>query len=274
MTLESGYIRSGAAEIYYEETGQGRPVLFAHAGVADRRMWDPQFADPVTGHRFIRSDMRGFGKSEWVAESYSPHSDLLAVIDALRLDEIILVGCSMGGRAVLEIAVSIPGRIAGLIVIGTGTPGWEPPDGWYMPPEYEGSEEIFKAGEWRKAAEIDARVWGVGVGRTWEQTNQEFLQRLIEMDLKPVTTEYERNDHMSWMEPPIAGRLDEIRVPTVVVVGEHDLPDIMAGTEHLAGLLSDQPLVVIPASAHLPSMEHPGVFNPLLESWLGRFSAV
>ena len=123
VPLNSGYTPSGAAKIYYEEVGTGRPVLFCHAGVTDRRMWDPQFDNPVLGHRYIRSDMRGFGNSEWVAEAYRSHADILAVIEHLDLDDVVLVGCSMGGKAAMEVTVAAPERISGLVVIGAGEPG-------------------------------------------------------------------------------------------------------------------------------------------------------
>lgn len=271
VPLNSGYTPSGAAKIYYEEVGTGRPVLFCHAGVTDRRMWDPQFDNPVLGHRYIRSDMRGFGNSEWVAEAYRSHADILAVIEHLDLDDVVLVGCSMGGKAAMEVTVAAPERISGLVVIGAGEPGWEPPDGGYRPPQWDNLDPLWEAEDWDRLTEIDAEVWVVGVGRTRAETSDGVFQKVIEMDRTPIMTELDRDDYLGWMEPPIAERLDEISVPSLVVVGQYDLPDIVEGTDRLAKRISDQSRVVIADAAHLPSFEQPDAFNPLLESFLGSF---
>jgi pimeloyl-ACP methyl ester carboxylesterase len=268
MASRSGHAQSRQARIFYEEAGEGRPVLFCHAGVADLRMWDAQFAAPVPGHRYVRSDMRGYGLSEWVAEPYSPTTDVEAVVDHLTLEDLVLVGCSMGGRIAMEIAVRRPETVSALVIIGSGTPGWEPPDGFYEPPQYEGSEQIFKEGRWDEAAHLDAEVWGVGVGREWEDTDADFLERMMEMDRVPVQTEYERDEYNEWAEENMLERVGEISVPTLVVVGEHDLPHVVTATADLATRISDRPRVLIEASAHLPSMERPEVFNPIFEEFL------
>lgn len=270
--LTSGYLRSGNAQIFYESTGEGRPVFFAHAGVADRRMWDPQFEAAAPGHRYVRSDMRGFGNSEWFAEPYSPHSDILAVIESLDLRGVVLVGCSMGGRAVMEVAVTSPDRVDGLVVVGTGLPGWKPKEGGYIPPQWADLDPLWKAEDWEAITTIDADVWGVGVGRSREQMDQGLYELIRIMDRRPVTTEMERDDHMSWMEPPISARLDELAVPAMVVVGAHDLPDVIQGCRLLAGRISDRDVVVIPDAAHLPNLERPEVFNPVLAAFLSSLS--
>jgi pimeloyl-ACP methyl ester carboxylesterase len=270
MTLRSGFARSGKADIYYEDIGEGRAVVFCHAGVSDRRLWDPQFEAVLPDHRYVRSDMRGFGKSEWVPEPYSPHRDILAVIDHLGLDDVILVGCSMGGRAVMELAVTIPERVAGILVAGSGLPGWEPEDGGYTPPQWSNLDPLWEAEDWDAIARIDAEVWAIGVSREESEVDPGFIAKMVEMDREPIKTENERDKYMTWMEPPIAGRIDEIQAPAVVVVGEHDLPDLVTSTAHLAERLGAE-RHVLPGTAHLPSLETPEQFNLVLGSFLRSF---
>ena len=219
--------------------------------------------------RFRDSALFDVGKTvEWVAEPYSPTTDVEAVVDHLALEDLVLVGCSMGGRIAMEIAVRRPQTVSALVIIGSGTPGWEPPDGFYKPPQYEGSEQIFMEGRWDEAVHLDAEVWGVGVGRDWEDTDAGFLERMMEMDRVPVQTEYERDEYNEWAEENMLKRVGEISVPTLVVVGEHDLPHVVTATDDLATRISDRPRVLIGASAHLPSMERPEVFNPIFEEFL------
>ncbi len=73
------------------------------------------------------------------------------------------------------------------------------------------------------------------------------------------------------LEPPKEGRMVEISVPTLVVVGEHDLPDIRAAALDLAEKLSEKEAVVIPGAAHLPNLEHPKAFNRALADFLRQF---
>jgi pimeloyl-ACP methyl ester carboxylesterase len=75
---------------------------------------------------------------------------------------------------------------------------------------------------------------------------------------------------MSWLEPSIAGRVDEIEAPAVVVVGEHDLPDLVTSTKLLAERLGADHHV-LPGTAHLPSLETPERFNQVLEAFLRSF---
>lgn len=273
MEIHSGFVTSGVASIYYEETGTGRPVLFCHAGVTDRRLWEHQFANPVPGHRYVRSDMRGFGKSEWAAEKYSPTDDLLNVIDALGLDDLVLVGCSMGGRASLEIAVRRPDQVSGLIIVGAGLPGWQPDGGGYTPPQWAELDPLWEAKDWTGLATIDADVWLVGVGRERTDVDPDLHRFVVEMGLTPVSTELERDDYFSWSLENEGGHWGKVDVPSLVMVGEHDLPDLVTSTRLLAELISSHPRELLTGTAHLPSLERPDLFNPLLEDFLRSLSS-
>lgn len=77
----------------------GPAVIFIHAGVSDRRMWDPQFRYFADRFQVVRYDLRGFGRSEMTDLSYSNRADLLRVLQFLRIEKAALVGCSMGGSA-------------------------------------------------------------------------------------------------------------------------------------------------------------------------------
>lgn len=81
----------------YDEAGSGPAVLFAHAGTADRRMWEHRFLALSARHRVIRYDWRGYGESGDAAGEFAHHEDLPAVLDALGVERAALVGCSMGG---------------------------------------------------------------------------------------------------------------------------------------------------------------------------------
>ncbi|QXV65978.1 alpha/beta hydrolase [Mucilaginibacter sp. 21P] len=92
--------------LYYEDLGQGKPVILIHGWPLDHQMWENQFQALVEGgYRVIAYDRRGFGKSDkpWTAYDYSTLADdLKAVIDQLQLEDVALIGFSMAGGEVVR----------------------------------------------------------------------------------------------------------------------------------------------------------------------------
>ena len=91
----------------HEVAGEGPGLLLVHAGVCDRRMWDGVFENLTRDHRVLRVDMRGFGETPEATEPHILGDDLHDALDAAGIDRAIVVGNSFGGRASLELAVSI-----------------------------------------------------------------------------------------------------------------------------------------------------------------------
>ena len=121
----SGYARSDGAKIYFESAGTGRAIAFIHAGVADCRMWDPQFELFARKFRVIRYDLRGFGKSEMPDGRYANRRDLRNVLQHLGVEKAALVGCSMGGETAIDFALEHPERVTAIVPVGAGVNGWD-----------------------------------------------------------------------------------------------------------------------------------------------------
>ena len=262
----SGYAPSGGAGIYYETEGEGPAILFIHAGVADSRMWERQMGIP--GYRSIAFDQRGYGKTEWVDEPYANRTDALAVLDHLGVDEAVVVGCSNGGEAAMQLTLIAPERVAALVLVGTAPRGWEPEGGWGDDPWWDETVAAFEAGDYDLSTEYEARVWLAGPSRSLDDVDPALVSLFKAMDLIPQSTAVMRDAQVETLEPPTDVQLGRIVVPTLVVVGEHDLPDLRMAADYLAGRLSDRPPVVIAATAHLPSLERPNEFNAALADFL------
>ncbi len=98
----------------------GPPVVLVHGWGNNRTFWDPHISTLSENHRVVTLDLAGFGESgdnraAWTMESFG--QDVVAVVDALGLDGVILVGFSMGGAAVLEAAASIQERVSGVVLV-------------------------------------------------------------------------------------------------------------------------------------------------------------
>jgi pimeloyl-ACP methyl ester carboxylesterase len=264
--MNSGYVRNGSCDIYYESHGSGAAILFIHAGVADSRMWRDQLHLP--GHRSIAFDQRGFGRTEWKKESYSNREDALAVLDHLGIETAVIVGCSNGGEAAMQIALIAPERVSGLVLVGSAPRGWEPEGGWSDDPLWDEATAAFDAGNLDAMVDLDARIWLAGPGRSLDDIDAGLVELFRDMDRTPAETEGERNEYVRTLEPPTNQRLDEIETPALVVVGDRDQPDLITAAHFLADRLSDRDAVIIEDAAHLPSLERPELFNGALQTFL------
>lgn len=260
------YAPSGDALIAYESGGEGSAVIFIHAGIADRRMWRHQLSEIPPGFRFVSLDLRGHGSTELTDARFSNHEDVLAVMDHFDIDEAVVVGCSMGGGTAFDVALAAPDRVSGLVVIGAGAPGFDVDD--YQPPQWLEVLKAYEAGQMDRVAELDGEIWVMGYGRGRDEVDPDVWDLVVEMDLAILPNEDRRDELLIPLDPPRAERWDEITAPTLVMVGEHDLPDCRQSAQLLAEALSDRDPIVVADAAHLPSLEQPESFNRYLDGFL------
>src|ERR671936_3184279 len=112
-------------QLHYEVAGAGPPVVFVHAGIADSRMWDAQFASFADDFRVVRYDIAGFGRSPLRGGPFCHWRDLVALLDELRIEQAALVGNSFGGRIALDVAIAAPERVSALVLVAPGLGRWD-----------------------------------------------------------------------------------------------------------------------------------------------------
>ncbi len=258
VVTSTAFAQSSKAQIYFDSVGEGKAVLFIHAGIADSRMWDPQFESPPDGFRFVRVDLRGFGHSNIPKEPYTDCEDVLAVMDHLEIDKAVMVGCSIGSEAALDLATFAPYRLSGLVLIGASAPGFTPSSSDYRSPQWPAAVEAFEAGDMERVAELEAEIWVVGRGRERSEVDEAVFDLVKEMDLAALKTETKRDKRR---KAPQLEALPHVDLRCLVVVGEHDLPQLLEAAEHLEETFEHARRVVIKKAAHLPSLEQPEAFN-------------
>ena len=252
------------ARIYYEREGQGLPVIFLHAAVADSRMWVPQMR--AFGRHFdcIAPDLRGFGKSELPAEHWLPIADVLALIDHLDLKPAHIVGCSIGGGIAIDFALEHAERISKLVLVGPGVGGTNFPAKY--PELVAEMEEAEKSGEQHAIVEADARFWLDGPRRPAGYIKDPIRKLFFEMDSN-FDSDFE-SAPIDEIDPPAVERLHEITAPTLVVVGDEDMPPVFDAVELLMEKIPHARKAVIHDAAHLPNLEHPDEFNRIVLEFL------
>ena len=230
----SGFVRVAEPVIYYEiagpkgpdqATGAGAPVVLIHGGQMDRRMWDPQFESWSRKNRVVRYDVRGYGRSPTPTLPYSDVDDLLAVLDALAIPKAHLVGLSLGGRIAIDFTLAHPDRVASLVAVAAGMSGFE-----------------FSAGNWPQQMRAAQERGGEAAAELWLE-DPYMVPAMEHPDLAPRIRELVLDNARVWLQnpllpkrltPPAAKRLAEIRVPTLVVVGDRDVPDMQKVADQLA----------------------------------------
>lgn len=265
---KSGFAEVNGAGLYYETAGAGFSVVLIHAGVADRRMWDAEFLALARNYRVVRYDARSFGKSPLVSGAYSNRDDLYGLLKFLGIGKACLVGCSMGGLTATDFALEHPEQTAGLVLVAAGVGGY---NDWS---EASGrmEMEIFTAvrdGELKRAIELQAKLWIDGPARGLERIDPVFRDRARKL----LEDNFSRELFAAQLEerpltPPAIGRLGEIRVPALVIVGDADLPELLKMADILAEKIAGARKVVIPNTAHMVNMERPREFEALLLEFL------
>src|SRR5215207_8955214 len=122
--VQAGFADINGGRLYYEAAGDGPALVFAHAGIADRRMWDDQFLVFAQHYRVIRCDFWGFGKSTMTHNPFSHHQDLYRLLKVLGVEQAHLIGCSLGGRVSIDLALEYPKLVNSLILVGSGLSGY------------------------------------------------------------------------------------------------------------------------------------------------------
>ncbi|HWD01468.1 MAG TPA: alpha/beta fold hydrolase [Amycolatopsis sp.] len=241
------------------------PLVLLHAFPLDARMWDPVRA-PLAEHlRVITPDQRGFGRSLLPESDAEPSlddaaRDVVALLDRLELDRVVLGGCSMGGYLTLAVLRLAPERVAGLVLIDTKATADSP----------EAAENRLKVAERAEAEGITGwlaeanlpNVLGPGAAPEVVERVRGYID-----EQPPAGVAWAARAMRT--RPDSLAALREADVPGLVIVGEQDTLTPPSDASVTAGALADSTLVVLPGAGHLTPLEDPaGVVEAIL-GWLG-----
>ena len=266
--VTTGYADVNGAKLYYEVAGERHPLVLLHAGVANLHMWDDQVRAFRDRYRVIRFDHRGFGQSHAPAGPASISDDVYGMLKVLNVDKAYVVGCSMGGGAALDFTLAHPQMVDGLVLVGPGISG-APDEDDSMAATFQAIQDAAKVGDYDKANELEVRIWVDGVGRTPDQVDPAYRAKASAMNRALYDNEAELSA-IEWQEadPPAYPRLESVTAPTLVIVGDRDLPEMQQIVDALAARIPGARKVVMHDTAHLPSMELPDQFNQILGDFL------
>lgn len=264
-------IKSGRAELATESVGSGNPLVFLHARIADRRMWRAQLDAVGASHRAVAYDRRGFGETDYERENFSAVEDLIAVLDAATGGKpATLVGCSQGGGIALDAALRYPSLVHALVLIAPNVTG---------APEEISSPTIERLLAQLKEAEANGNVDQIialrtrlfldgplaAEGRVTGRARQLFFDmNAVALSSLPVGSNLDT--------APAYHRLSEISVPSLVICGDIDLPNIRDRSRYVAATVLNGSYHEMAGVAHLPSLERPAEITTLLTEFINGCS--
>ena len=254
------------ARLVYEVAGTGPAVVLVHGFGLDRRMWDPQAEHLAARFRVVRYDCRGFGASGPFdpAVPYTHAGDLVAVLDHLALGQAVLAGLSFGGRVVLQTALAAPDRVRGLMLLDAVLDGVP----WDRESE-AGLDEVAR----------QVRAGGVPAGRAAWLAHPLFAAARQRPDLATslagMVAGYPGQhwlglDPHQQVRPDPFDALERVAAPTLVAVGEHDVPGFREMSAVLACRIPGAENRVIAGAGHMANLEQPAAVSELLAGFLDR----
>jgi 3-oxoadipate enol-lactonase len=264
----SGYLKCGKAMVYYESKGSGMPLILIHGGGMDRRMWDGQFDEFSMKYRVIRYDIRNHGRTTAESGKFFFHEELKALMDSLNIKKAVIMGLSMGGSIAIDFTITNPQRVIALITVSSIISGFEIKDKEVV----ENDAEMRKAstgGSFNTVVELVLRSWVDGPYRSPAQVNAEVRNKAKEL----ISSTYSKWNPLVVAEdinPPASKRLKEIKVPTLAIVANLDMPSINKIADLITKDATDSRKIMVMGSAHLINMEKREEFNAVVLNFLSK----
>jgi 3-oxoadipate enol-lactonase len=260
---DSGYVNVDGGKLFFEVAGKGENIILLHDGMVNRQIWDEQFPLLAKNHRVVRYDRRSYGKSSDPQEKYSPIDDLNQVFIQLKVEKAIIFGMSSGGGLAIDFTLKYPEKVNGLVLVGAVVGGF----GYTSHMTTRGGNFNPQTGMSDPAKITKYFI----MDDPYEIYSGNIKAKEKVMKLLP----YLGRENSVPIQPAdrIAVKfLSEIKVPTLILVGEYDIPDVQAHAGVINAGIPNSIREIIPKSGHLIPIEQPGLFNEAVNSFLNQFS--
>jgi len=191
-------------------------------------------------------------------------------LNFLNVEKAYVIGQSFGGYVAVDFTLAHPGMVEALVLGAPNVSGYEPSE--EMQRFCAEEEEALHRGDLVAATELNLRMWVDGPNRTPDQVNPAVRERVREMQLFAFSLPIPDDVEEQPLTPPAIMRLAEIKVPTLIIVGDQDVPGFLKISDVVATGIPGAKKVIIPGVAHLPNMEKPKEFNRIVLDFLSERS--
>ncbi len=236
-------VTAGSDQLWVQDSGGQEPAaVLLHPGIADARSWDLVWPGLEERLRVIRYDSRGYGRSAPPTAKFRYLDDLVTVLDALDVPSAHLVGCSMGGASAIDLALASPGRVRSLTLLCPGVTGYQ----WPAEPELDAEAKAATGAGEDALLALSLREWAAAGAEPF----------VVDM-MRSAVRAWPGEEKFAVDAEPAFDRLAELRVPTVLMVGDHDRRALIDCDEAIAARISGCELIRMPGVDHLPAVREP-----------------
>ena len=260
---ETTFAEVNGTRLSYEIQGMGPSLVLISGANLDSRLWDEQFGDLAERFRVVRYDPRGVGRSDLPQEPFSHYEDLYALLKLLGIESTHVIGFSFGGGVALDFTVAHPEMAESLILIAPGLSSWKDE---LAPVLAELSQLAAEEGA-SKAVEMLLADPSMPTAEQVEARQQ--MSEIFEDSPQLFDSGFAYLRSMEPLDPPAEERLQEIEVPTLLIVGERDHPGIHENVNALQEGIEGARKVLIMGVGHMVSLEHPEELRRIVLDFLG-----
>ena len=257
------FVAVNGGRLYVEECGQGRAIVLLHDGLLHSVVWDDVWPGLCGRYHVVRYDRRGYGRSEAPTKAFSPVEDVAAVLEHAGISKAAVVGCSSGSALAIDFALHHPELVEDLVLIGAVVHGM-PSSGFFDERGTRNNAPLQKGDV--KAA---AKNWSEDRFQIGGRNDAARRKIFAALAANPQNLRYSGDFELRFKVPAIA-RLSEIHVPTLILDGERDIPDVHAMSGAIQAGISGSRREVVAGVGHLVPLESPGDLNSRIVAFLEK----
>jgi 3-oxoadipate enol-lactonase len=260
------FLTVDADQLYYEVSGEGSLVVFIHDGLLHSAAWDAQVAPFTTHYRVARYDRRGYGRSTIPTEPYSTRDDLSTLLDHLDTPAVTLIGASIGGGIAIDFAFAYPTRVNRLVLVGAVLPGFGVSD-HFVQRNRAAMRPLVEERDIAATIANFTRDRYLVAGQNAAARDQVYS--LLTANPQNLTNPFHLIERLPTIRP---AQMATLQIPTLIVVGEADIPDVHAHAGAFGFTLPNAQRIVLHDAGYLVYLENAAAFNEAVLAFLAQES--
>lgn len=259
------YVNVDDGRIFYTLSGIGEPIILLHGNFNDHQIWDNQADFLSEHHQVIRYDLRGYGLSSTPNRAFSNVADLKALVDTLKLQKLTLIGSSSGGGVAVDFALAYPKLVQALILVSPSI------NGKALPAKlmWKGIQNYIRTRLKGHKAAIESFITDSFWQYFFPSISKEEARNTVLLNVRNARNFCRFSPSLATAVKPYAiHRLQEINVPTLVIITEQDHPFNIKTAELVNNTIPQSSKIIMRNCGHLPFVEEPNAFNEIVLDFL------
>lgn len=259
-TAQGSFVEVNGAKLYYQECGSApRSMVLVHDGVLDSTVWDDVWPEFCRYFHVIRYDRRGYGRSPAATEGHYATDDLAAILNHLNQKRVAIIGSSHGGEISINFTLDHPEMVEQLVLVGAVVGG--------MPYSKHFLERGDALGKPLEKGDVQGAIAVAAKDKYLTAPGSEAARKRM-AEILTASPQDLTHPEMELPVKPALPRLGEIHIPTLLLVGDADIPDVHAHAGAIEAGIPRARRIVIHDVGHLMYLEKPAEFSRIVIEFL------